>query len=363
MPAPRIPRTHDELDAGWLTHALAAGGVIERARVTAITVEPVGEERAFAGHPVRVRLIYDRSEQGAPVTLIAKFPATNAQMRGALSGLRWYESELRFYDELAGDTPVRTPRSYFSAMDAPAQDYVLLIEDLGAATAGDQIAGASLQQAEIAIDELARLHARWWEHPRLDTLDWLARGAVRRAEAADFWQQFYRRGWEHVRGAMGDMLPDAVTPIAEALGDRYAALVRESAEPPRTLVHGDYRLDNLLFDAQPRPAVIDWQLVSRGRGVYDLAYFLGTNLAPELRRTHEHALLRRWHDVAAARDRSYDLERCLHDYRRSMLLVFGFWVQTAGAATFPEAAYPLRDAALTRASAALVELDAAELLD
>ena len=171
---------------------------------------------------------------------------------------------------------------------------------------------------------------------------------------------------------MPGFFPAEVDHVAHRLGERYADLVRASAEPPRTLIHGDCRLDNIFFSdaagdpAQP-PTFIDWQLLSSGRGAYDVAYFLGTNVTTELRREHELDLLHRYHSalsegVAAPDAAAYDFEQCQREYRLAMLLVFGFWVQTAGASTFPEAAHRLRDVALQRASAAIVDLDAAAVL-
>ena len=367
-----IPSSPAELTGEWLTAALRAGGVISEARVTGAAVEAIGEAQAFAGQPVRVRLAYDRSERGAPASLVAKFPAQDPRMRRALASLRWYETEIRFYQELAATSAIRTPRLYYAAMNPDALDYVLLLEEVRSGRTGDQIAGGSLEQARAVVEQVARLHAQWWRHPRLEQLDWLAVGAVRPVQAAEMWQDVYRRGWATVREIMPGFFPAEVDHVAHRLGERYADLVRASAEPPRTLIHGDCRLDNIFFSdaagdpAQP-PTFIDWQLLSSGRGAYDVAYFLGTNVTTELRREHELDLLHRYHSalsegVAAPDAAAYDFEQCQREYRLAMLLVFGFWVQTAGASTFPEAAHRLRDVALQRASAAIVDLDAAAVL-
>ena len=66
------------------------------------------------------------------------------------------------------------------------------------------------------------------------------------------------------------------------------------------LVHGDYRLDNMLF-GQPgadRPlTVVDWQTVVWGPAMTDVAYFLGGALPERLRRDHYDALLRAYHET------------------------------------------------------------------
>ncbi len=70
------------------------------------------------------------------------------------------------------------------------------------------------------------------------------------------------------------------------------------------LIHGDYRLDNMLF-GQPgadRPlTVVDWQTVTWGPAFTDVAYFLGCALPVEARRDHYDALLRAYHQALGAR--------------------------------------------------------------
>ena len=54
-------------------------------------------------------------------------------------------------------------------------------------------------------------------------------------------------------------------------------------EGPRTLIHNDYHAENLFFAATGDArsiAVTDWQVATLGRGVIDIARFLGGNLHP-----------------------------------------------------------------------------------
>jgi hypothetical protein len=359
-----VPAAAEDLTPVWLTHALREDGVIDSATVVEASVAAIGADQAFAGQPLRVTLRYDSDEPDAPATLVAKLPATALPMRRALSGLGWYETEIRFYEEIAPNFGTRTPRRYFTAMEPDELNYVLLMEDITTGTVGNQIAGASLHQAEIAIDELARIHSAWWNDRRLDDLNWMRRGAVRSVDRADFWAGFYERNWPVAQELMADILPQDIVPLAEQLGPYYVDLVGDAGDSPRTLVHGDFRLDNIFFTSDDTPpTIIDWQLTTAGRGGYDLAYFLGTNLVPELRQAHEEELLHRYHETIAATDAKYSYDICRNDYLTGLMLVFGFWIQTAGASTYPEAGYPLRDSALTRVSQALLDLDVISLLD
>jgi len=89
---------------------------------------------------------------------------------------------------------------------------------------------------------------------------------------------------------------------------------------PSTIVHGDYRLDNLLFGpaADDVPiAVVDWQTCAHGPALGDVAYFIGAGLLASDRRAVEADLVGDYHAglVRAGVD-EYPWERCWTDYRR-----------------------------------------------
>ena len=71
--------------------------------------------------------------------------------------------------------------------------------------------------------------------------------------------------------------------MCERLVASFDAYVAGEAAPQRAhgLVHGDYRLDNMLFGepGADRPlTVVDWQTVTWGPAMTDVAYFLGCAL-------------------------------------------------------------------------------------
>lgn len=100
-------------------------------------------------------------------------------------------------------------------------------------------------------------------------------------------------------------------------------LLTEFSTPPRTILHGDYRLDNLFFGTPQGDAplaVIDWQILSAGRGPYDAAYFLCGSLSPADRRSHEMEILRSYHRTLEEYGvRGYSFEQCAWDYRHCAL--------------------------------------------
>jgi hypothetical protein len=96
---------------------------------------------------------------------------------------------------------------------------------------------------------------------------------------------------------------DAVSAEHRALCERFvASLDAWLAERPGPLglVHGDFRLDNLLFGepgSRRALTVVDWQTVAWGSAMADAAYFLGGGLQLEERRVHEQELFEEYLDT------------------------------------------------------------------
>jgi aminoglycoside phosphotransferase (APT) family kinase protein len=68
------------------------------------------------------------------------------------------------------------------------------------------------------------------------------------------------------------------------------------ARQPLTLLHLDYRLDNLVFPPGGEVVVLDWQTAIWGPGALDLASFCATSLTTPDRRRLEGELLARYTD-------------------------------------------------------------------
>ena len=86
---------------------------------------------------------------------------------------------------------------------------------------------------------------------------------------------------------------------------------------PRTVTHGDLRLDNLLIgEGADDLWVVDWQTTVLGNGVSDAAYFVGGNLLADDRRAHEESLVRGYFDALLERGvRGLDWDECWRLYR------------------------------------------------
>ena len=89
---------------------------------------------------------------------------------------------------------------------------------------------------------------------------------------------------------------------------------QELTRPPHTFLHGDLRLDQLFFAVEaddPPVTALDWQITSKGRGAYDVAYFLTQSLATETRRTCESQLIERYAEGLAEHGIDYPPRRTM----------------------------------------------------
>ena len=359
-----IPAGPDQITAGWLTDALRQDGIIGDSAVSGFDAKVIGEGSGFIGQLARVALRYDRPAPGAPASLIAKFPGASDAGREIGNLFRFYEREIRFYEEIADSVEMRTPKRYHSAMDVARGEYVLMLEDLAPAVVGDQVAGCSLEAARLAVEELARFHAAWWQSPRLKTMDWMLVVDDPVHQSA---QQSYADAWQPFVDNFAGGLSKEMLGIAERIGGKVIDLQHRFADEPWTIMHGDYRLDNMFFappGAAPSLSVVDWQITSRGRGTFDLAYFICGALAPAARRAHEMELVRTYHDILLSHGvQGYSWEQCLREYRTGALYLLVYVVISLGTLdSANERGIALFDAWLERATAAIEELQAAELL-
>jgi len=136
MAKTKLPAGPTELTADWLTGALRETGVISDASVTGLDYEIIGEGVGVLGQLARFNLTYDKPEDGAPNSLVGKFPAATQENRDLANLFRFYEREVRFYEQIADEVELRTPRRYYSHFDDETNDFMLLMEDLGRAPRG-----------------------------------------------------------------------------------------------------------------------------------------------------------------------------------------------------------------------------------
>lgn len=287
-----FPTSPERMTPAWLADKLGA---------------PAGTLRGFTSAKVGTgqmcdsfRLTLDWTEDaGAPATIIAKCPSHDAASRHIAKLTGTYVKEVSWYRELADGSGVAAPHCHHADIAANDVDFILLLGDLAPARQGDQLAGLGLDALGPCIDAAAGLHALLWNDARLDALPWLTRdnGEVIRTLFPQLYLGFRERYAERLE-------PDVLDLGAGIVERMDAYLTRQPAA--RTIVHGDLRIDNILFAPDSaRCWLVDWQTLGRGSGASDLAYLIGTSIAdPDERAAADRPAFDRW--SAALRRRGID---------------------------------------------------------
>jgi hypothetical protein len=278
-----------DLTAEWLTEVLHGDPV------RSFTVERIGTGQMSECY--RVALEHAPGAAG-PASVVLKVAAGDPTSRQTGQALGLYEREVRFYTDIAPRLTGPVAPCFHAAIDPSTGVFDLLLADATPAVVGDEIRGATTEQSTLAVAELGRLHAPLLGDPTLAGADWLNRDTPVTAELLS-----------GLYAAFTDRYGQSMTADQRTVCDRLVAgfesYLAAGAAPgrPTGLVHGDYRLDNLLFGraGADRPlTVVDWQTVTWGPAMTDLAYFLGCALPVESRRSQHDALLRAYHDALGA---------------------------------------------------------------
>ncbi len=327
-----FPRQPDEVTPAWLTEQLQVAGAIgAHQRVARLSSVPLGEGVGMMGVLARVGLEYE-GEPGAVSSVVVKCAAPSEANRAVAMSFRVYEREVNFFREIADLLEEGVPDCYAAEIDLDTGDFVLVLEDLVGYRQGDQVTGCDGAEAELCIDVMAGLHARWWHANDRPELAWVPRVAGdmhRTGMVAGF-----GAGWEPTLATFGDLL----TPEVRDAGPRFLAalpnLHDRMGQEPQTLIHGDFRLDNLLFgvdDSQHPIGVLDWQGMLVSKGTHDVAYLLSQNVRTDERRAHERSLVQRYHArLTEGGVTGYSAEQCWEDYRLAALYLFEYAVVIAG---------------------------------
>jgi len=273
-----VPRELHDVTAAWLSHELGAD-------IDAVDVTRIGEGSGFMGQLARITI--SSSDSSVPSSLIVKLPTVDPGARAIGDMMGVWEREHHFYSDVAPSVDIRIPTALVNVADPPC----LVLEDLAPGVVGDHVVGATIDQANRAIDVIARHHATWFEDPRLATFDWLP-GLDDPAILT--LQDTFAIGWPLFLERYGDELPDRCLRWCEQFVPGIPQWIERHYDDPVTLIHGDFRLDNLLFYDDGSVSVIDWQLCMRAPGQTDIVYFCANNLDIETRQLHDLALIDRY---------------------------------------------------------------------
>lgn len=345
-----IPSTIDDVTVTWVAEATGLN-------VTDIGIELIGVGLGVSSAVYRLAL----TGTDVPDTLILKLAALDEAAVFTSSMLRMYAKEVKFFDELAGESPIRVPKGFGGDCAAEGAPYYLFMEDMGGHRVVDQLEGMEVPDAEQAVDELAAWHATFWgkaEHH-------LSTGA-----AMSLGDDVYRgvlpivfeEGWVKVQAEM------EVHPTIADVAPRWIAKLNEMLDAlsttPTTVTHGDYRADNIFFDEHGKVVLLDFQLTGLGTASFDLAYFITQSLLPDVAAANERPLFDRYvAALIAAGVPEAETTRLWEDYRVAALFCLAYpIVASRGMDLSDPRQYELVNSMNLRCARAIDELNLRDLL-
>jgi hypothetical protein len=339
-----LPARLDDIDAARLSGWLGA------------TVTSVRRIDATSGTTDRARFALEGPD--VPASVFVKIPAGAPVIRlfGYLAGLG--ENEVRFYRQIRPRLDVNAPVLLGSAFDARTKRFALVLDDLAAAGATFSDSASSLDPAQslLVLENLARLHGRYWSSPDLDReLAWII------PNRDDLLLPAIHRSLTAMAKRIAGKDPDLISDDGRAILAAYPDVVRQMDRGPHTVLHGDPHPGNCYF-LGGRAGLFDWQVLRRGHPLRDVTYHLVLAFDRDTRKAVEHDLLHRYCEALAANGGpEIDDDTAWRAYRKMVAAPYVAAVFTVGLAGLqPD---DIARSGLVRSAAAVADLGTAAALE
>ena len=361
-----IPHSLDTVSPEWIHQALTYGGLQDLPPLHDISLTELGEKTSPLAKVARCKLVFSESARHLPESIVVKLASSRRRTRLLSRMLGVNQREVAFYKVLAPLQSVASPKMYYGAFRRRDQRFVLLLEDLGHLKHADEEGDMYEQQQVVAVRMLAELHARNWNRTDVPPLNVAYDRTRRRSLAAS--QMLYQIALPNAVEFLDGKAGPHLVRLMMQYGSKVAAHRVEMAAGTKTLVHGDFRRENLLFgvgDSELDDAVvIDWQMCGKDGALFDLAYFLALGLAVKQRRALEHDCVKEYHATLCRLGVSgLSFDDCWRRYRQAMLaMVMALVVMCGRFDRSNELVLAFVRKASERLLAAIEDLDVAEFL-
>ncbi|MGH1488132.1 MAG: phosphotransferase [Acidimicrobiales bacterium] len=267
-----------DLTPDWLTELLRSTGDLDpTTSVATVQVAEFGSAESMMSSLSRLALTYDGATN-APSSLIVKLASSNDGMRFIAGMFHFYEREIRFYNDLLGQAPIETPRCLHSEIYPDDQGFLLVLEEVIGHRQVDQLEGMNFDDAATTLEALADLHAPFWGTDLSGITDTML------PFGSEALQQLIPPkvcgDWIQVRPMLVDDLPAEVVALLDRLPDVFVQIMNDMMGDD-TLIHGDCRADNMLFNADGSVLMLDFQLMAVCNGMVDASYLISQSLHAE----------------------------------------------------------------------------------
>jgi Phosphotransferase enzyme family len=354
----RVPVEVADLSPSWFTEVLS-----RRAPGIAVTGVDVVDAHSGTTGRAAVALTYRDRDDRVPERLFVKLAPFDERQRAFIRRVGIGAAEARIYAQLGDELPVRIPRVWHADVDDG--DYVCVLEDVVAS-------GCRFPRpydpdipdvASSTVEELARLHARYWESDRFASdLTWVparagfGAAAGNRPRAASAAGAFVTKALE----LFADDMPKVFRTVGTMYVEQTDRVLDLWDKGDRTLIHGDPHMGNMFVDGS-RAGFFDWAMFSHSPGMRDVAYIVCNSIPTEVRREIEQDLLAVYR--ARLADEGVTVDSGVVDEQYRLFSVYS-WVSAVSTAAMGARWQPekLARAAMQRTTQALADLDVPELL-
>ncbi|XP_068624502.1 uncharacterized protein [Battus philenor] len=299
----------------WARELLIGAGVVSPQEVR---VESRAGVAGALSRVLAVTVRYETNGERVALPLVVKLPPRDPFGRLFVAEAQFDTREILFYTELAPVLNRIAEESFGPGQGLPIPkcvkarlpdeiggDSELVLEDVTSIgfDSADFAEGLTVERARSALFAAARLHAlslalREREGPLDQQFDFLF--PCERAAAG--YLRLVRRGLPQLEAFLRgrtDCIEEAAA--VSALSARAPSLLGTLLRPaePAPLAHADFWSGNLLFrekEGESECIALDWQMVSLGRPMDDVALLLLSSLTPDMRRAVGESLIEEYGD-------------------------------------------------------------------
>lgn len=291
-----IPKRTKRITSEWLNEVLHTSGYLKDINIETISREPWGAGEGFVSDMARLTVTYDKTPTELPETMIVKMPTTFRTALALAEQYNLYEREIRFYTEVAPKSPLRVPEVIHYDYDKEAKRYILILQDCSCYKQIDQIEGLNKEQTIDVINAITEFHSRWWDSPDLYSFDWMPKP---KDDVSKSLVETYRSSWDlSIKSEeFQKILPERGQEAGQKIHEQFPWLVMDIPDDNMTIIHFDFRVDNLFFDYDNREnpiLMIDWGSAVVNGGILDIGYLLSESVEIDLRRKIEKDMVKHY---------------------------------------------------------------------
>ncbi len=305
-----FPRDTDELieKKQWCINVLKKNGALpEGAVITGFKVTALSQETIFRSNIGRVEIEYNDNGANKTLKCMAKF----APLSGTVWNRAVFNMQLNHIKEIyfnkyfaAVDKTVAAPAVYYAEFGLITGNLCLIMEYMGddKEYAEGEIEEIPWEHLNLVFDGMASLHAQYWndKSSRLNKVFPIVPATV------DFFDSLVAGKWS--------------LPARKIVVQSWC-----HCNLPQTVIHGDARIGNMMFpggEDRGRFVFIDWQAVRKGKGAFDLAYFLVLSLTSSKRLSVEKQAIETYYQLLSVKGvKDYTRQEFEDDYKHACLCV------------------------------------------